>query len=140
MSEQTARAKTFDLMRDLARRGVNMDYTDANTIRRAALTLHRWNELECGDSDQWKAWSIERDETDGRAYMAMHFYGSRSNGATSTRYRIADREAGALRRVAAICAKYGAHYFHQTDPRGASLYIAAQPLTDQTYSGQGVAA
>ena len=135
MSEQTARAKTFDLMRGLARRGVEMDYTDANTIRRAALTLHRWNELECGDSDQWKSWGIERDETDGRAYMATY-----PHSGESRRTLIADREAGALRRVAAICAKYGAHYFHQTDPRGASLYISAEPMSDQTYSGQGVAA
>jgi hypothetical protein len=36
----------------------------------------------------------------------------------SKRYPIADREAGALRRVAKVCAELGLHFYHQTDPRG----------------------
>ncbi len=55
------------------------------------------------------------------------------------RYAIADRERGALKRVGAICARLGASFYHQTDPRGCALYVSAEPLSDQNYSSRGVA-
>lgn len=133
----TARSETYELMRHLSARGLDaITFEDANTLRRAALTLHRWDELECGDSDDYKSWAIERDEITGAPYMVIYPHSENK----SHRTRIADREAGALRRVAAICRKYGAYYFHQSDPRGAALYISAEPMTDSDYSGKGVPA
>ena len=131
----TARSETYELMAQLGAHGLSMSFEDANTLRRAAITLHGWDEAECGNSDQWKSWSIERDEESGIPYMCLYFHDR--NGVA--RRRIPDREAGALRRVAAICGKYGARFYHQSDPRGASLYIGAVPLTDTNYSSLGVA-
>lgn len=131
----TAAQDTYELMRDLEREGISMTFEDANTIRRAQLTLHRWAEQECGNSDQWKSWAIERDEVTDLPYMTVYPH----TEAKTRRYRIPDRERGALRRVAAICARLGIYYYHQTDPRGSALRLSRQPLTDADYT-RGVAA
>ena len=120
------------LNRVYCRFGIEMDVNDAETLRLADLTLHRWYELECGDGNNYGSWAIERDETTGLPYMANY----RNDGITDRR-RIADREAGAVKRIAKVCAKYGLSYFLQTDPRGASLYISNEPMTDSGYSSQG---
>lgn len=85
---------------------------DAWALRRVAMTLHRWHELECGIDDG----GIERDETTGKTYWY--------NAITGRRYPTPDRETGALKRLERIMRAYPAlgHYV-QGDPRGASLYI-----------------
>lgn len=107
---------------------------DANVLRRAQLTLHRWAELECGDGNG----CIERDDATGKPfyYRANHSYLDPHD--PRARYRIADREAGALRRVAEVCKRNGLHFYHQTDPRGCALYVSREPLTDSDYN-RGVA-
>lgn len=124
---------TQELQRRLNAAGIAADFAAAETLRRAQLTLHHWSELECGDGDNYKSWAIERDETTGKPYMAVY-----PHDGNPRRYRVADREAGALRRIAAACKSCGAHYFHQTDPRGCALYVAAEPLTESDYT-RGVA-
>lgn len=124
-----ARHSTYELMNHAANRGIALDFDSANTLRRAQLTLHRWAELECGDGNDYCSWAIERDEQTNRPYMCRYPHTGKM-----TRYRIADREAGALRRVANICAQVGAHFYHQTDPRGCALYISKEPLDDSNYS------
>ncbi len=81
-------------------------------LRRIAMTLHRWHELECGDGNG----GVERDETTGKTYWY--------NAMTGRRYPTPDRETGALKRLAQIMSGYPAlgHYI-QGDPRGAALYI-----------------
>jgi len=109
--------------------------SEAAILRRASMTLTRWAELECGNSNDYAAWAIERDDNgEGPPYMVRRWKG----GATVTRTRIPDREAGALRRVAELCKARGWYFFHQTDPRGAPLYISTEPLTDANYTS-GVA-
>jgi len=115
----------------------------ASELRRISMTLHRWHELECGDTNNYQSWCIVRGakvggtfeyNDDGRPYMEVHRHDS--NKPTYT--LMADRERGALKRLAAIMAHYpnlGAYV--QGDPRGASLYIGAG-LTDTNYN-QGVA-
>jgi len=85
---------------------------DAYALRRIAMQLHRWHELECGVENG----GVERDETTGKCY----WYSSHSGRRTPT----ADRETGALKRLASIMARYPhlSHYV-QGDPRGAALYI-----------------
>ena len=112
-----------------SRTGLDVGHDDAATLRRCELTLQRWGEGECGDEN---GNCIERDEETGKPYRAHY-------GTTKTRYSIPDREAGALRRVAAICKRHMLHYFHQTDPRGCALYVSHEPLTDSDYAGKGVA-
>lgn len=120
----------YEMIASLERAGIA--YADAIALRRISMTLNRWFELECGDGTGY----IERDEATGKPYWANAYSGRRS--------AIADREAGALRRLAAIMARYPdlVHYV-QGDCRGASLYIlrrsevAGLPL-DQHYS-RGIA-
>ena len=131
----TARQDTYELMRDLERDGLSVSFEDANTLRRAQITLHRWAELECGDSDQYKSWAIERDEHTDIPYMRLYFHTTMQNGGrTQERYRIPDRETGALRRVAEVCRRIGAYYYHQGDPRGSALRISSKPIPENDYT------
>ena len=86
--------------------------SDAYQLRRIAMTLHRWHELECGDGSG----CIERDEETGRTY--------RRSSMTGGKMATADRETGALKRLAKIMARYpGMSAYVQTDPRGCALYV-----------------
>jgi uncharacterized protein RhaS with RHS repeats len=129
-----ARSDTLALQATIARRGVSLSFEDANTLRRAQITLHGWNEAECGDSNDYASWSIERDEATGKPYRVTYAHSENK----ARRYAVPDRETGALRRVRDICQRNGLHYWHQTDPRGCSLYVDIQPLTDCDYS-RGIA-
>lgn len=81
---------------ELLARRLGIPTAAAATLRRAEMTLHRWAELECGDGNDYASWAIERDDDTGKPYMARYPH----NGPAS-RTAIADRETGALRRVAA---------------------------------------
>ena len=105
---------TIDMLRRLENAGIK--WNDAEALRRISMTLHRWSELECGDDTG----CIERDETTDKPFMG------RWNSYTGKRmqWAIPDREAGAIRRLKVIMARYPAlTYYLQTDPRGAALYI-----------------
>jgi len=109
----------------------------ARTLRRAQLTLHRWSEEMCNGT-------IQREGADGdgkpvRVWTGQlwSFHAKRMEH-TERRTPCPDREAGALRRVAAVCKEAGLHFYHQTDPRGCQLYVAAFPLDHSNYD-RGVA-
>ena len=106
-----------DCIGPLIRAGI--EYEDALALRRIAMTLRRWHELECGGEHGW----IERDEKGAPYYhdcRARYLDPHDPRG----RRRIPDREKGALTRIAATLAKYPTLGFYvQGDPRGASLYI-----------------
>lgn len=106
----------------------------ANTLRRAQMTLRRWAELECGDGRG----HIERDEQTGKPFYyndSAHYVQANDPRRVSS---IPDREAGALARVAEVCKAAGLHFYHQTDPRGCALYVSAEPLNAQNYSSKGI--
>jgi len=126
-----AAQKTDSLRYDLLRRGIDISFDDANALRRAAKTLQRWSEQECGDSDNYKSWAIERDEETEKPFMVIHPH---TSGSKTIRYKIADREAGALKRVAEICKRNGLHFYHQSDPRGCPLFIGKEPMTMENYN------
>jgi len=85
---------------------------DALHLRRIAMQLHRWHELECGIGSG----GVERDETTGKTY----WYDAR----TGRRTPCSDRETGALKRLDKIMDRYKPLGFYvQGDPRGAALYI-----------------
>ena len=105
---------TIDMLRRLENAGI--EWNDAEALRRISMTLQRWHELECGDDTG----CIERDENTDKPFMV------RWNSYTGKRmqWAIPDREAGAIRRLKVIMARYPAlTYYLQTDPRGAALYI-----------------
>ena len=128
-----ATQKTLELMRRLSANGIDAAFDQAETLRKAELTLHRWGELECGDGNDYASWAIERDEKTDRPYMVTYPH----QGVTRRR-AIPDREKGALKRVAAACKALGINFYHQTDPRGCALYVSAEPIRDNDYT-RGVA-
>lgn len=115
---------------------------DAESLRRISMTLQRWHELECGDSNPWNSFCITRGhkivarvvqegnalavrqttfehDDNGKPYLEIHH----NSGGTSYQ-AIPDREVGARKRLAKILARYpGLTAYVQTDPRGCALYI-----------------
>lgn len=128
--------KNRALLARLQRIAPHATLEDASTLRRAELTLHRWAELECGDSNDYASWAIERDETTGIPYYVRWSH----DGGPPNRERAPDRERGALRRVAVTCERLGLDWYHQTDPRGCALYVAriGAGMRDVNYSSVGV--
>lgn len=104
-------------------RAIGIAYDDAHALRRIAMTLHRWHELECGTDSG----CIERGHKTGNAFESDENgapYWARHSGVKTTYTRMADRERGARKRLAAIIARYpGLSAYVQSDPRGAALYI-----------------
>ena len=43
--------------------------SEAESLRRISMTLHRWHELACGDSNKYCSWSIERDPDTEKPWM-----------------------------------------------------------------------
>ena len=76
--------------------GMGFTRDECDKLRRISMTLRRWHELECGINGG----CIERDEETGRA-MWRNEYRTGSNKV----WPIADRERGALKRLAAIVAE-----------------------------------
>lgn len=133
--ERQQQQQMFDALR-----ACGFTHDECEALRRISMTLHRWYELECGDSNTYGSWAIERDETTEVAYMVRHHYRHGAGKDTVTRERIADRETGAKKRLARIidaCNKARRthmtddkmtpqeplSYYIQTDPRGSALFI-----------------
>lgn len=94
----------------LVQAGIGLN--DAQTLRREAMILHRWHELECGTEHG----GIERDEITRKVFFVQ--------AQTGKRFRYADRETGALRRINEVLEKYRQFVpYVQGDPRAAALFI-----------------
>ena len=105
-----------------------------DAFRRDSMTLHRWFERECGDSNDYCSWSIERDPETDIPYLVTYPHNGKER-----RRRIPDREKGARKRIEERCKRSNLHYYIQTDPRGWSLYLSREPLTETNYTnGVGV--
>lgn len=115
----TTQKDRYEVLGRLERAGIA--YDDRDKLRRIALTLHRWHELECGDGNG----HIERDEKTGipRYHNDRHSYLDPMDPRAWC--QVPDREAGALKRLKAIMKRYSRrfHAYVQGDPRGASLYL-----------------
>lgn len=103
---------------------LGIEYQDAEALRRIAVTLRNWFELECGTGDERVTRSIERDDNgDGKPFLRVQFMAG--NQWVDRRYPVPDRETGAKKRLAKIMAPYKRRLavYIQGDPRGASLHI-----------------
>jgi hypothetical protein len=96
---------------------------EVQQLIRCERTLGRWDELECGDGNDYGSWAIERDEDTGKPFMVHHHYRHGNGKDYTTRTPIADREAGAIKRAKAIAERHGLTIYHQGDPRGCTLYV-----------------
>jgi hypothetical protein len=137
MSKQKRLIELFGRLQELG-----FTYNEAVSLRRIEMTLQRWGEKECGDGSNW---AIERDETTGKPFNVWHGEGKPS------RHPIADREAGALRRLEGIVINRNTRnenqvaYYHQSDPRGCALYLIkgediTKPIDQIYYRGLAVCA
>lgn len=118
--------RKYNCIEALVRAGISFD--DATALRRIAMTLSRWHEGECGDSNAYASWSITRGkqepegfvyDDDGKPFKEIHW-----NKGNTQYVPLPDREKSAKARLAAIMARYpGFASYIQGDPRGASLYI-----------------
>lgn len=113
---------------------VGFSQAEAETLRRISMTLHRWAERECNGE-------VEVDD-DGKAYGVSQGY---APSWKVRRWSIPNREAGALRRLAKMMQAHpGWDFYHQGDPRGASLYlyrhddIKPGQSVDSCYSSIGI--
>lgn len=103
-----------------ALQGLGFTFDECEKLRRISMTLHRWHELECGNSNDYASWAIERDEETEIPYLVTHHYSQ----SKPSRRRVADRETGARKRLAQLLeSKPGLSAYIQGDPRGAALYI-----------------
>jgi hypothetical protein len=107
---------------------------EAETLRRISMTLSRWAEAECNGE-------VEVDD-DGRAFRV---YQGHAPTWAASRWPIPNREAGAIRRSGKMMQDHpGFDFYHQTDPRGAALYIYRHydlepgQSIDSVYSSIGV--
>lgn len=117
--------------------GLKIDLFDVLLFRRDSMRLHRWFELECGDSNQYGDWVIERDPETDKPFRISHNY------RTGKTYRTAvpDMEKGARKRISERCKRLDLHFHIQTDPRGWSLYLCRTPISDTNYTnGFGIGA
>lgn len=118
--KQTKRQKTaafFDRMTNLG-----FSHAETDALLKAERALRRFAELECGISDANRSVSVYRDEETGRPFYRIE-YRVGNEWKTSTQPK-RDTEKSALQTVARILAgKPGFSAYHQTDPRGVSLYL-----------------
>ena len=108
---------------------LNLPSNEAWALRKAAMTLHRWYEQECGDSNDYCSWCITRNEA-GKPFREV----SSHMGGKNRMIPIRDMEAGATKRIATICQRNGLHYYLHTDPRGGVLYLSREPIPADNYN------
>lgn len=108
----------IELIKRLEKLGFS--YGEACELRRIQMTLHRWDEAECGDSNDMYSRCLERDEVTDKPYWVTRWH----NENKARRHATPDREKGALKRLAGIMANHPDMVaYHQGDCRGCALYI-----------------
>lgn len=123
--------------------GLGFTASEVSALIKIERTLHRWDESECGNGNDHASWCVERDEETDKPYRVTYPHTGKSY-----RTPIADREAGAKKRLEKIMAAHPELVaYHQGDCRGVALYIvrksdipAGQPLASCYTVGIAVAA
>lgn len=121
MKKQERRYQLIEQLKTLG-----FTYEEANELKRIEMTLQRWAELECGTGDDRITRSIERDENE-KPFMRVQY--ATQTGWHDSKYPVADREKGALKRLQKILDACNSRnddkvtFYHQGDPRGCALYI-----------------
>jgi hypothetical protein len=110
-----------------------------NALFRAEKSIGRFDELLCGSSEYIGASRYDvsiRPTNDD--YTEFEFIRQGQTGKIVCRHPIADSRIRTLKRLSAVLATFGLAPFHQSDPRGCSLYVAPIGSRDVGYSN-GVA-
>ena len=126
------RKEISELYRSAEKLGIN--WKAVESFRRDSMTLRRWFERECGDSNNYASWAVERDPDTDIPYLVTYPHNGKER-----KNRIPDREKGARKRIDERCERLNLHYYIQTDCRGLALYLSKEPLTSSDYTkGFGV--
>lgn len=108
-SEDKMKKDVIETLLDLG-----IEYRDAKALVSISRTLHRWDERECGDGRG----CIEWDESGNGPKPLWR------NAYTGEAHPIRNTYKATIARLKKIMVNYPAlTAFHQSDPRGASLYI-----------------
>lgn len=108
-----------EVIAGLARLGILTN--DAQVIRRNAVVLRRWFEMECGTEINGRSVCIERDEND-RPFQRTQYRLGREW--IDNCRPVNDLEARARKKLASIMERYhGLKLYIQGDCRGPSVYI-----------------
>jgi hypothetical protein len=128
-----AERKDLELQQAARQGGINLSPADARILRRAEMTLHRWDEEMCNGTIQ-RPWQEDTGDPDAyvgdRPGRSIGGYTDDAGTFHEEWMFVPDRERGAIKRIEAVCKKYAApngsplKYYHQSDPRGAALYIS----------------
>lgn len=113
----------YEMMAKL--QSLGFTWEEANKLRRISRTLNNWFEMECGTTNKAGSnISIERDDNgEGKPFRRVQYMAA-GGQRIDARYPVADREAGARKRLAKIMAAHDRLIAYvQNDCRGASLYI-----------------
>jgi hypothetical protein len=117
MNKRQKTAAFFDRMTNLG-----FSHAETDALLKAERALSRFAELECGISDCNRSVSVFRDEETGKPFYRIEYCAGNDWKERIEPKR--DTEKAALQTVARIMErKPGFSAFHQTDPRGVSLYI-----------------
>jgi len=101
---------------------------EVTTLLRIEKTLGRWAGKECGNGNDFASWHIERDEVSQVPYLVT----IPNRGGATRKTKIADKEKGALDRLGKMMeTRPNLLAYHQTDPRGCSLYIVEKDAIKQ---------
>ena len=111
---------------------LEISFAHVMLFRRKSMALRRWYERECGDSDNYKSWCIERDPKTDKPLLCVYPYTGIPRFSP-----IADREKGARKAIAKLCEQLNLFHFVQTDCRGLALYLSREELTDTNYNQKG---
>ena len=66
---------------------LGIEFDDVCAFRRDSMTLRRWFERECGDSNNYASWAVERDPDTDIPYLVTYPHNGKAR-----RRRIADLE------------------------------------------------
>ncbi len=111
---------------------LGIDFDDVCYFRRDSMTLRSWFERECGDSNNYASWAVERDPDTDIPYLVTYPHNGKER-----RRRIPDREKGARGRIDERCKLLNLHYYIQTDCRGLALYLSREKIDGQNYNSVG---
>lgn len=84
------------------------------SLKRLAKVIHKWNEDECNGAIRWEG---DNEEIPRRYYLDN--YGTYTKAGPIMR----NKEQQSLESAWKIAESHGYSVYHQTDPRGCSLYL-----------------
>ena len=111
---------------------LEISFAHVMLFRRKSMALRRWFERECGDSNNFASWCIERDPQTGRPFLVTYPHSGKTR-----QHAIPDIEKGARKAIEKLCKELGLFFYIQTDCRGLALYLSREELTDTNYNQKG---